>query len=652
MTMLTAYAPALLATALVLPLFAGLIAAFTRRTNLAVQSLFIISGAAGLAACVASFLSGTAVIVEPGILELSSLSVLFLAMLSFGTMLTSVFAVGYLPRHAEMFPARRVNSAMGFFLTGMTGVLVAQTLPAFLITWELMSIAAYFLIIADRSRESIAAGFVYFVMTQIGFASILSGMLILSGGNVMASWPAIAANTSRLPFVLASAGFFLAFAGFGSKAGLVPLHVWLPQAHPQAPSHASAMLSGVMLNVALYGFLRLMSFFADVPLSWILVIVAAGALSAFFGAVHAVTESDAKRLLAYSSIENMGLIFLGIGVMTVLRSLYGDPATAALASGAAVFVVLHIVNHFLFKTGLFMTVGAVFSTAHTRTLDELGGLARRLPILSAATLILSLAAGAMPPLGTFFGEWSFVQTLALAIMTLPLAYAAGAVIILSIVALVAGLALFASVKLFSVAFLGRARTPHAETAQPLPFSMVAPPVASALALVFSGIVALPLVTQWRTGFADDFVLASGARINTLWLLIIAVVLPVFLWSLRALLATRRERITDTWDCGQPVTPRMQYTATGFAAPLRFFFRAFVVTTKSVTRMPVVLTNRWIATHRLEWDISSVWERWIYASATQGTMRVAQRIRRLQNGVVQAYLLLLLIALIASILYAL
>lgn len=649
--MLAAYAPALLATALVLPVFAGLVAAFTRRTNLLVQMLFIASGVAGLVACAASFLGGTAVVVEPGILELGSLSALFLAMMSLGTVLTSMFAIGYLPRYPETFPAHRVNPAMGVFVAGMTGVLIAQTLPSFFIAWELMSIAAYFLVIADRSRESIAAGFIYFAMTQMGFVAILSGLLILSGGDAMASWAQIAANAAGLPFALATTGFLLAFAGFASKAGLVPLHAWLPHAHPQAPSHASAMLSGVMLNVALYGFLRLMSFFADVPLPWIIVILATGLLSAFFGAIHAATESDAKRLLAYSSIENMGLIFTGISVMLVLRSLYGDPATAALASGVAVFVVLHIVNHFFFKTGLFMTVGAIASAAHTRDLDELGGLARRLPILSAVALILSLAAGAMPPLGTFFGEWSLVQALALAVMTLPLPYAAGAIVVLSVVALVAGLALFASIKLFSVAFLGRARTPHAEHATPVPFTMVLPPAITAGALVVSGIVAIPLVTQGRMGFADDFVLASGARINALWLLIVAIALPAFLWSLRALIATRTERITDTWDCGQPVTPRMQYTATGFSAPVRFFFRTFVVATKTLTRTPIAPTNRWIATHRIEWNISSVWERWVYAAAARGTMRLAQGIRRMQNGVVQAYLLLVLLTLIASILYA-
>lgn len=640
-----------LVASLVLPLLAGLVTLIAPRANTLAQILFMLAGISGLGAVASVFLGIIPeIVLVPGFLALSALPAFFLGLVSLGVILTSMFAIGYLPRYREAYPAGRVNVAMALFIVGMIGVLLAQALPAFFIAWEVMSISAYFLVIADRRAASLSAGFIYFVMTQIGFVSLLSGFLLLAGGNAFASWAALAASVPLLPVSVSAVAFFLLLAGFGSKAGLVPLHAWLPHAHPQAPSHASALLSGVMLNIAIYGFLRAVSFFTVIPLSWAVVVIVLGLLSGFFGAVHAATERDAKRLLAYSSIENMGLIFSGLGVMLALRMLQPELA-AALVPGIAMFVLLHIVNHFLFKTGLFLSVGAIMSATHTRDLDELGGLAQRWPIFAGSALVLALAAGALPPVGTFFGEWAYVQTLALSLSALPVPLAAGAAVILSVVALVAGLALFASVKLFALAFLGRARTEHAEHAGALPLSMTLPPAVAAILLVLSGILAIPVISLGRLSWRADLALAHGAAVNPWWLLVVAVVLPVFLWSIRTILASRRVRITDTWDCGQPITPRMQYSATGFSAPVRFFYRSFVVATKTLVRTPIVPTNRWIVRRALAWNISSVWERWVYASIAAGTLYFAQSVRRLQNGVVQAYILLVFIALIASILYA-
>lgn len=645
------YSELFLVALVALPLLGGLVTLVAPRANTLAQILFVLAGVSGLGAVASVFLTGAPeIVLVPGFLALSALPAFFLGLVSLGVILTSIFAIGYLPRYAQAYPASRVNAAMALFVVGMIGVLLAQVLPAFLIAWEVMSLSAYFLVIADRRPESLSAGLIYFVMTQIGFVSLLSGFLLLAGGNAFASWADIAAITPLLPASMSAIAFFLALAGFGSKAGLVPLHAWLPHAHPQAPSHASALLSGVMLNVAIYGFLRVVSLFAVIPLSWAVVVIVLGLLSGFFGAVQAATERDAKRLLAYSSIENMGLIFSGLGVMLAARVLPPELA-APLVPGIAMFVLLHIINHFLFKTGLFLTVGAIMSATHTRNLDELGGLAQRWPIFAGSALALALAAGSLPPLGTFYGEWAYVQTLALSLSTLPVPLAAGAAIILSSVALVAGLALFASVKLFALSFLGRARTAHTEHAQTLPLSMTLPPALAAILLVLSGILAIPAVSLGRVSWNADLALAYGAAVNPWWIAVVAVVLPVFLWSIRTIVSDRRIRTTDTWDCGQPITSRMQYSATGFSAPVRFFYRSFVVATKTLVCTPVVSTNRWVARKSIAWDISSVWERWVYASIAAGTLYLAHGVRRLQSGVVQAYILLVFITLIAALLYA-
>lgn len=634
----------------------GIIAVFVPRSNTLAQSMLVLGGVAGLAGIVLRLLApaGTQVVLGGGLFALSPLSMFFFGLIALGIILAGIFAIGYLPRYAAVFPASRVNAATSVFVLGMAGAVLANTLPAFLISWELMSIAAYFLVIADREAASLSAGFLYFVMTQLGFVSLLAAFLILAQGNAFLTWDELTLTASALSPGMVSAAFLLALVGFGSKAGLVPLHAWLPYAHPQAPSHASALLSGVMLNVALYGFIRTAFVLPFIATEWLALVIVLGLLSAVFGAVHAATEADAKKLLAYSSIENMGLIFTGIGIALILQTLPPSSTAAVLLTGAIIFVVLHIINHFLFKLGLFMAVGAVASGAHSRDLDELGGLAQRWPIFAGVFLALAIAAGALPPLGTFFGEWFLVQTLALAIAAMTPLYAGIALAILSTVALVGGLALFAAVKLFSVAFLGRARTEHAAHAGKLPLTMTIPPFLCALGLGATAIGAGPAIMVAPSildALGRGVVLAPGAAVHPLWTIVAFGILLIAVWSVRTLVGDPRVRVTDTWDCGQPITPRMQYTATGFSAPIRFFFRSLVVATKQLVRTPVVATNPWIAKRRIEWDVTSIWERWLYRSVSSGTLRIAHAVRKLQSGVVQAYLLLVLVTLIATILYA-
>jgi len=626
-----------------------------RRNTLA--QILITSGAAcgGAAAIVMSIAiaGGVQDITMAGnTLRLHLLSVFFLYIVSTGALLTSAFAIGYLPRYAETFSLRAVNTASAVFVGGMTAVVLANAPSIFLIAWEVMSISAYFLVIADRSEESFKAGFLYFIVTQIGFFFLLAGFTILAQGAIFGTWRIVSENALHVGPLALTLSFFFFFIGFGSKAGLVPLHQWLPYAHPQAPSHSSALLSGVMLAVALFGFLQALTLFPVIVAQWTWIVIAVGLISAVFGALHAAVETDAKRLLAWSSIEHMGLLFAAVGIFLALQEHLYNPVVPRLASGIQLFVALHIINHFLFKVGLFMGVGAVVSETHTRSLDEMGGLARRWPFFSGAFLVLTLSAAALPPFGAFFGEWTLVQTLAVGIAALPPAYGIAGAVILAVVGLVAGLALFASVKLFSMIFLGRSRMTHAAGDTPLPRMLVIPPVVCAGLSLFSGLLLIPFGIMGGALPRDWFAMriVPGAEMNGWFIFGMFALAFLFAFAVRRL-GRGEVRTTATWDCGQDLSPRMQYSATGFAAPIRFFFRTLLITRKTFIAEPVSPQNPWIKRARLEWAVQSIWEHWLYDRMGEALISAAQLIRRTQHGVVQVYLLVVLATLIATIMLA-
>lgn len=625
--------------------------------NTATQILFLVSGLTGLSAT-GLFFTGHAQGVFTSIVAYSfvvtPLSALFLGIVYAGVALTSVYSIGALPRYKDVYSLPWLNATSAVFMLGMQGLLFAPSALFFLLSWELMSIAGYFLVIADTKEDSLRAGLLYFIMTHVGFLSLVSGFLILSGGNPAFTWGEIAAHAATLGGLQLGVAFMLLFIGFGSKAGLVPLHQWLPHAHPQAPSGSSALLSGVMLKMAVFGFLSSLALFTYIPLSWAFVVILAGLTSAFFGALHATVEDDAKRLLAWSSIENMGLIFSAIGMFLVVRTLGVD--AAPIASLFLLFVVVHSLNHFAFKSGLFMAAGIIQSETHTRDLDALGGLAQKWPVFSAVFLALSLAAAALPPMGTFFGEWAYVQALALGLFSLPIPYAIAAAVALGIIGLVAGLAVFSFVKLFSAVFLGRARSEAAEHVGDVPLSMTLPIALCAVLSLVIGVLAFPALREAASGslvgYAGAVPAAQGTGIMP-WSVVALIALTCALaWLLYRSFMHRRVRVTGTWDCGTPLTPRMQYTATGFSAPMRFFFRALLQSKRHLVTEAVAHGNPWITTKHLEWNIGSVWDAMLYRPLGHGIFALASVMRKIQSGVVQFYLILVLVTLIAALFIAL
>ena len=403
---------------------------------------------------------------------------------------TTVFAVGHAGQH-DGFPGSGLLYLL--FILAMLAVVVAGDGFTFLLAWETMSLASFALVLTDHRRKVVReAAWAYVVMTHTATAFIVAAFLLLArtaGSLVFDDWTAQAAT---LDPALATLVFVLGLVGFGTKAGMIPLHVWLPRAHPVAPAHVSALMSGVMIKLGIYGLLRLsLDWLAPGPAWWGALILALGATSAVLGVLYALMQHDLKRLLAYHSVENIGIILLGIGVALIGRSL-DLPAVTAIGLTAALF---HVANHATFKALLFMGAGAIDAAVGTRDLERLGGLIRRMPVTALCFLVGSAAISALPPLNGFASEWLTFQSLLMLgrvadepqTALLPL-LAGGAL------ALTGALAVACFVKAFGVSFLALPRSSHAESAHESGRAELAAMGTLAVACVALGLGAAPVVS--------------------------------------------------------------------------------------------------------------------------------------------------------------
>ncbi|MCW5731567.1 MAG: hydrogenase 4 subunit B [Alphaproteobacteria bacterium] len=485
------------------------------------------------------------------------------------------------------------------FLAGMNLVLLAADAFSFLLAWEFMSLVSWALVVAHhREAGNLRAGLIYLTMAGFGTLALLFAFGLMAGSAGSYAFAAMRDGATD-PLVQALV-LALALAGAGSKAGLAPLHVWLPLAHPAAPSHVSALMSGAMTKVAIYGFIRLVFDLVGDPAWWMgLVVVAAGAASALLGILHALTESDIKRLLAYSTIENVGAIFVGLGLALAFQA-NAMTAAAALSLAAA---LLHVFNHALFKNLLFLGAGALLAATGERDLRRLGGLARRMPATAGLFLAGCMAGAALPPLNGFVSEWLLFQ----AILQSPGLPQWGLKIVVpaigGVLALSAALAAAVFVKTFGIAFLGRARSEAAAAAHEvgiLPRASMALPAAFCL---LAGILPGPLLDLIRTVTTPLLGGALVPQAGLRWLSIVPlaesrssyngllVLLFVALTAALAALALRRmagaaTRRAPAWDCGFAVpVPLAQYSESGFAQPLRRILAGSVFRIRERVEMP-------------------------------------------------------------------
>ena len=528
--------------------------------------------------------------------RVDALSAFFLVVVNLGGGAASLYGLGV--GRSEHSP-ERVLPFFPAFLAGMNLVLVADDAYTFLLSWEFMSIGSWALVMAHhREGDNARAGYVYLVMASFGTLMLLLAFALLAGPAGSYAFDAMRAMTPAPG--LAGLAFMLALIGAGSKAGIVPLHVWLPLAHPAAPSHVSALMSGVMTKVAVYGFIRIVFELAGPGAWWWSVpVLAVGASTALLGVLYALMQHDLKRLLAYHTVENIGIIFIGLGLALAFRA-FAMPSASALAMTAG---LLHVFNHSLFKSLLFFGAGAVLSATGERDMDHLGGLIHNMPRTAFAFLVGSAAISALPPFNGFVSEWLTFQAILLSpdlsswVLKI-LAPAVGALLALS-----AALAAACFAKAFGITFLGRPRTDVAKQAKEADRLILVAMLALAALCLLVGVFPGLFIDALAPAVSAAVGARMPAQTGNAWLSIAPIAesrssyngLLVFLFivisaSLAASVihrvASAALRRAPPWDCGFPdPSPATQYTAESFAQPIRRVFGAVAFVVRERVDMP-------------------------------------------------------------------
>jgi hydrogenase-4 component B len=572
-------------------------------------------------------------------LGLDPLSAVFLLTILGPGLASAAYGIRYLAREREQRAVWLNHAAFAAVLAMLALVVTARSTLLFLSAWELMALGSYLLIVTEHERPAVRrAGLLYLVATHAGTLALLA-MFALWGRAGDWTFTGLAAAAPG------AAVFALALVGFGIKAGLVPFHFWLPPAHAAAPSHISALLSGVVIKTGIYGLLRVVALAGAPPRWWGWTVLVLGVASAILGVLWALVQHDIKRLLAYHSVENIGIILMGLGV-GALGSASGHPTVAVLGYAGA---VLHTLNHALFKSLLFLAAGAVYRATGSRNLEQLGGLARRMPWTWLGFLVGAAAIVGLPPLNGFVSEWLVLlgllragqepQALRLAIFAVPA------------LALVGGLALACFSKVAGIVFLGNPRSEPARTAHEVGSGLIVPALALGLVCAVIGVlprlIVGPVLRAGATtaGLAWEPVarnLASvfldAGRISLVALALLGV--GTLFWLIRRLALSRRVvRTEETWGCGYPhPTPRMQYTASSFAAPLATLFGGLAGVRESrggtvFHSAPIDLV--------LDATVLPAWQR---------VQRIALRLRPMQQGRLHLYLIYVVVAVVALLVY--
>jgi formate hydrogenlyase subunit 3/multisubunit Na+/H+ antiporter MnhD subunit len=588
-------------------------------------------------------------------LRLDSLSAFFLMVIGGVSAGVSAFAAGYF-RKGEGTPPGLICLEYHVFLASMAMVVMADDAYAFMVVWETMAFSSFFLVMANhRSAETRNAGYLYMLVAHIGALGILLCFGVLQANTGDYTFANMRAQ--HLSPVWGSVAFVLAVFGFGAKAGLLPLHAWLPEAHPAAPSPMSALMSGVMLKIALYGILRVSFDLLQTRIWWWgVLLMAIGLASALFGVIFSTVQVEMKRLLAYSSIENVGLMCAGFG-LSLLFSAYGMKALAALALTAALY---HLVSHAFFKSLLFCSTGAVLHATGERSLGKLGGLIRYMPWVAWPALIGALACAGLPPLGGFVAEWLLLQSF-LFTTGLPSSFLNMLVpVVAALIALVSALSGFTMVKFFGVIFLGQPREEKLSQAHD-----AGPWERMGMLWLAAGCVVLGLLPNQVIGLMDPVTqrLVSAGLAKTVaasgWLLVpvdierASYAPAIFLLGVMASFAlayllvhklykggTRR---APAWDCGYPwQNARMQDTAEGFGQPIRQIF-------EPMFRMKRELPTSFDEQPRYRVTVEDPLWHWLYLPVAAMVERISKLIGLLQQGRIAVYLIYSFVTLIVVLL---
>jgi len=589
-------------------------------------------------------------------LLLDPLAALFLLPVFGVSAVAALYGAGYLRHHEGKRPLGGLWLFLDLLIAGMAMVVVAHDSLLFLLSWEVMALAPFFLVaFEDEKRPVREAAWTYLIATHMGtvFLFVLFFLLGSRAGSMdFDAFPAVLAAAPHL----ASICFLLAIVGFGSKAGFVPMHVWLPEAHPVAPSHVSALMSGVMIKTGIYGLVRLLTLTGAPLLWWSWVLISLGAASGILGVVFALAQHNLKRLLAYHSVENIGIILLGLGVG--LRGVANhSPLLACLGFAGS---LLHVLNHALFKSLLFLGAGAVQHATHTLDLEELGGLLKRMPWSGTAFLVGAAAIVGLPPLNGFVSEFLIFVAAFLPLATGHGSNPVAGVAVLVSLGLISGLAAACFAKAFATVYLGEPRSDHATTAHEVGGEMVAAMVLLAAACMAIGLGAPWIVRALAGAVAVATALSTAAVAATLdpaarWLstallaFAIALVVTACLWLVRRALHARAGVARETtWGCGYGApTARMQYTASSFAQPLTDLFHP-VLRTHEEGSLPA---GPFPATARFASHAPDPFRDLLFTPLFRGSERLMAGLRWLQHGNIHLYIVYIVVTLLALLVWA-
>ncbi|MDD5431672.1 MAG: proton-conducting transporter membrane subunit [Candidatus Omnitrophica bacterium] len=585
-------------------------------------------------------------------LLLDGLSIFFLAVIFIVSLPSAIYSIGYLNGEAGKAKKNLAWFLLAAFIISMVLVVTVNNALIFLVAWEVMSLVSYFLVIFDTKHEkSIQAGTIYIVMTHLATAFLVAAFLLMYKHAGSFDFLAIKNACLVMPRQTRNIIFLLLLAGFGTKAGIVPMHIWLPYAHSQAPSHISSIMSGVMIKTAIYGILRFIFFIMGVDCTWWgMLVISLAVISCLVGVIYALMANDIKKLLAYSSIENIGIIFLGIGLSMFFINLK-MPFLAVFSLIAGLY---HLINHAIFKGLLFLCAGSIYKATGTRDIEKLGGLIKRMPQTAICFLLGAMAISALPPLNGFVSEWLTLQAFFLGALNVQgsaklfLGFSA------AMLALTSGLAVACFVKAFGVTFLALPRSRYAKEAKEVSFTMKAAMFfLSALTVIFGLLAGFIMKLLAKTasaatgidsrGFSfsvNNFTLSpeigKNIYLSIPLILIVLIGFGLIAFSVYRLFGRQREVIYNTWDCGYyKLGSHNEYTATAFSKPFRIAFSFFLLPYHKAQKIRDSFYH--VKSFAYETYTTPVFKKYIYQPLLAVVFKTAKSMRRIQPGSIHLYL---------------
>ena len=593
------------------------------------------------------------------------LSLFFIVLILLISFPAFIYSLGYLKGHHTRFKNILTQLAMAAFVLSMILVVSVRQVFVFLIMWELMSLLSYFLILSDKdSPKSVEAGTIYLVMTHAGTAFLIMAFFLMYKVTGSFDFLVIKQALAGLPGHTKDMLFILLLIGFGTKAGIVPLHIWLPYAHPAAPSHISCLMSGVMIKTAIYGLLRFVFFMLGInALWWGGLVLGLAVVTCLVGVIYALIEQDIKTLLAYSSVENIGIILLGVGASMFLVKA-GLPVLAVLALSAALY---HLINHAVFKGLLFLGAGSIYRATGTRNIEKLGGLIKTMPWTALFFLIGAMAISALPPLNGFVSEWltlvalfGGVLGLSSGFLKLFFCFCAAAL------ALTGGLAAACFVKAFGIACLAKPRSQQAAAAKEVHWTMNFGAGFLALLTIALGLGAvwvfklLAKIAGYTTGLDASamnfspglFTLqpVGNISLSPVWLaLLLLVIMGVVFILLNLVLGRSKVTTVPTWDCGYyKLTARNEYTATGFSKPFRLVLSFFLLPYQRSEKIKESFYH--VKSFVYETNTKQVFNEYLYAPLVNFTFNLGRLAKNIQQGSVHIYLSYIFVALFLLLIF--